>query len=400
MFLPDSRRDRARMAALLAVATMTVMSTVFIAPALPAMAAAFAGQPDADFLVKLSMTLPSLSIVLCAPLMGWAVDRFGRRRILLGSMLLYGAAGSAGYLLQDLTHIIISRLFLGLGIAGTMTTTTTLAGDYFDGESRTRFARLQSVVMSLGAMALVGIAGVVSDFGWRYAFLLYLVGWVLFIPVMLAIDEPSRGGHAAQAGGGAPPAAPPRGQMAAAYAISVFCTAMYFMVPTQLPFVAQEIGITSALLAGVGVGLASMAAAAGSALYTRIRRGRGFLYVYVVSFGLMGTGYALIGLVPAYPALLLGAIISGIGVGLFYPNGTLWVLSLAPPAWRGRVAGGLTASFNFGQFSSPLVAQPAVAATSLHGAFALAAGLMATVAVVFAFVREPRPPRAGNRADA
>ena len=59
------------------------------------MAQAFAGTPDADLLVRLSITTPALAIMFMAPLAGWAIDRLGRLRILYASMLLYSAAGVA-----------------------------------------------------------------------------------------------------------------------------------------------------------------------------------------------------------------------------------------------------------------------------------------------------------------
>jgi hypothetical protein len=37
--------------------------------------------------------------------------------------------------------------------------------------------------MSIGAMLLVGLAGVIADIHWRWTFLLYLLGWLLLLPV-------------------------------------------------------------------------------------------------------------------------------------------------------------------------------------------------------------------------
>ena len=131
---------------------LTVMSTMVIAPALPQMAQAFAATPDADLLVRLSITTPALAIMFMAPLAGWAIDRLGRLRILYASMLLYSAAGVAGCFLDSLPAILVSRLLLGVAIAGTMTAMNTLAGDYYHGEQRLRFAGLQALSMSIGAM--------------------------------------------------------------------------------------------------------------------------------------------------------------------------------------------------------------------------------------------------------
>lgn len=369
--------DAGRKVALLAVATLTVVSTMAIAPSLPAMARAFAGHPNAELLVKLALTLPAVAIALCAPLVGWIIDRFGRLRMLLSSMALFGAAGVSGYFLDDLHAILISRFVLGMAIAGTMTTVHALSGDYFGGETRTSFAGLQSVVMSFGAMVLVGLAGLIADANWRYPFLLYVYGWLLVPLVIWLLDEPPRSVRR----GTAQPDQPLRAwELGLAYALGWFAAAMFYMVASQLPFLVRERGVESGVLLGLAVGLVQLFAALGSHYFVSIKRTRSFQAVYAIAFVLMSVGYTLIALTTSYSIILLGAMVTGIGVGLFFPNGTLWVLTLAPPRLRGRCSGGMSASLNFGQFSSPIVLQPVVMAAGLTGAFGVSAGALALVA--------------------
>ena len=121
---------------LLLASTLTVMAGATIAPGLPAMKAAFAAEENADFLVRLVLTLPALFIVLGAPLAGFLIDRFGRKRLLLFSAILYAAAGSSGFFLNSLMLILIGRALLGFAVAGIMTSVTTLIADYFTGVAR------------------------------------------------------------------------------------------------------------------------------------------------------------------------------------------------------------------------------------------------------------------------
>ena len=55
---------------LLVVSSLTVMASATIAPALPAMHAAFSDLPNVDLLVRLVLTIPGLFIVLGAPAAG------------------------------------------------------------------------------------------------------------------------------------------------------------------------------------------------------------------------------------------------------------------------------------------------------------------------------------------
>jgi MFS family permease len=361
------------------------MSAATISAALPRMADEFARIERVELLTKLVLTVPALAIALCAPLAGAIVDRFGRLTLLRGSLVLYGLAGTAGYVLQDLQSILASRIALGVAVAGTMTTMTALVGDYYTGEARGRFASLQSFAMSIGAMAFVGLGGVLADFDWRLPFLLYLSGWAVLVPATLFLHEPHHATVRGPEPGDAARLSVPG--IASAYAITFFAVAIFYMTPSQLPFLARAIGVESSAAAGLAVGLSSALAAAGSAAFPRFRRFNSVLGVYAWAFAFMAAGYALIGVAASFGLVLAGVVLSGIGVGLFFPNSNVWVLTLAPPRLRGRLAGGLTASIFLAQFCSPLLLEPVVARASLGGAFVAAAAAMGAVALVLALAR-------------
>ncbi len=363
------------------------MSAATISAALPRMADAFADVPRVELLTKLVLTTPALAIAVCAPFAGAIVDRFGRLALLRGSLVLYGLAGGAGYVLDDLAAILVSRIVLGVAVAGTMTTMTALVGDYYQGEARARFASVQSLAMSIGAMAFVALGGVLADLDWRLPFLLYLSGWAVLVPAALFLEEPRHG--AGRDGEGDEPARLSPGAIGAAYAITFFAVAMFYMIPVQLPFLARTIGVESGAAAGLAVGLNSALAAVGSAMFPRLRRFNGVLGVYAWALGFMAAGYLLVGAAGSFAQVLAGVVLSGIGVGLFFPNSYLWVLALAPRRLRGRLSGGLTASIFLAQFSSPILLEPVLARVTLGGAFVGAGAAMAAVAALLAAARRP-----------
>ena len=378
-------RDSGRKFALLSVATLTILAPTIVAPALPRVVEAFGNVPHVELLAKLMLTLPALFIAVGAPLAGAIVDRFGRMGLLRGCLVLYGLAGAAGYALPDLYAILASRMLLGVAIAGSMTTLTALVGDYFHGEERARFAGLQSTAMSLGAMVFVGVGGVLADLSWRLVFLVYLAGWLVLIPTLLYLREPVRRHGQSEADANAAPVAWRR--VAAVYAITFFALVVFYMTPVQVPFLVRDLGVRSSAAAGFVIVLSSLAAAVGAQLYARASRGNSVFALYGWAFGLIAAGYALIGFATSYAVVIAGGIVSGLGVGLFFPNSYLWLLALAPERLRGRLAGGLTMAVFLGQFFSPLLAQPVIAWISLPWAFVATAGLTATVATTLASLR-------------
>ncbi|MGB3517002.1 MAG: MFS transporter, partial [Elainellaceae cyanobacterium] len=178
--------------ALLLVSTLTIMAGATIAPSLPAMRAHFSAVPNADYWVRLALTLPALLIALGAPIVGVAIDRLGRKPLLLAALLLYGIAGSAGFWLESLQAILVSRAFLGLSVASIMTITVTLAADYYKGPALAQFLGLQSGFMSLGGVVFLTLGGFLAELDWRYPFLIYLLALVWLPLAVISLPEPER----------------------------------------------------------------------------------------------------------------------------------------------------------------------------------------------------------------
>lgn len=98
--------------ALLLAATLMILSNVIISPALPGLQASFESSPNADLLVPLLVTAPSLFVAILAPSPALA-DRVGRRRQLLAGTVLFALAGTASLWLPLLPAILTSRFVLG-----------------------------------------------------------------------------------------------------------------------------------------------------------------------------------------------------------------------------------------------------------------------------------------------
>ena len=166
------------------------MSGATISPALPHMKEVFSATPHAEFLSKLVLTIPALMIAIFGPLAGLIIDKIGRIRLLSVSLILYAVAGSSGLYLPDLLSILIGRSFLGISVAGIMTVTTTLIGDYFKGNERRDFSGLQSGFMALGGIVYVGLGGVLADIHWRWPFIIYGCALMVLVMNQLWLPEP------------------------------------------------------------------------------------------------------------------------------------------------------------------------------------------------------------------
>lgn len=118
----------------LLAAMPALLGTAAVAPALPLISAAF---PDvSETLISFIITLPPLATALSGFVVCAISDKYGRKKVLLVSLALFGFAGVSGFFLDSVTAIIIWRMWLGVGLAGLMPTVTTLFTEYYDGPTR------------------------------------------------------------------------------------------------------------------------------------------------------------------------------------------------------------------------------------------------------------------------
>lgn len=368
-------------ATLLLVSTLTVMAGATIAPSLPAMRSHFAEVPNADYWVRLVLTVPALFIALGAPVAGMIIDRFGRKRWLALSVFAYGLAGSSGFFLNEIGWILVGRLVLGLSVAGIMTTATTLVADYYIGAARARFLGLQAAFMGLGGVLFLTLGGYLADVNWRLPFLIYLSAW-LMLPLVLLLPEPRRAGRGETLLETAHPEPVPWVLLVVTFAIALLTQIVFYMIPVQIPFYLQQLSNANASQSGLAIALATLAAATSSLSYQTVKARFSFTALYAMAFGLMGVGYLVISQAAGYGAVLLGLAIAGLGLGLFTPNMTVCLTSSTPAALRGRILGGLTTSFFLGQFVSPLISQPLSQRIGLAATYGVAGLLMLTLGAI------------------
>ncbi|NNG03806.1 MAG: MFS transporter [Inquilinus sp.] len=373
-----------RKATLLAASSLTVMSGATIAPSLPAVADHFAATPDVALLTRLVLTVPALFIAICAPLAGLIIDRFGRKRMILGATLVYVVAGTSGAMLDTLYGILIGRALLGVAVAGIMTTATTLAGDYFDGPARARFMGLQASSMAFGGVVFIAVGGLAADLHWRGPFFVYLAALALIPAMALTLYEPQRPRPTPAHTGSTTPVSAPWGLVALLFGTQIFTFVAFYMIPVQLPFYLRELGVAEPRLAGLAIASGALVAAITSIGYARIRARLSPPTIVALSFALMAAAYAAIASAETFPAVLAALVFAGMGMGAIMPNLSLWLMSSAPPALRGRLIGGMTASVFLGQFLSPLLVQPVAGPFGLATAYAATAGALLLVAAGFA----------------
>jgi len=365
------------------------MSGATIAPSLPAMRADFSEVENVDYWVRLVLTVPALFIVIGAPVAGFVIDRLGRKPLLVAATLLYGFAGSSGFVLSSLGSILVGRAFLGLAVAGVMTSVTTLIADYYVGQARASFMGLQAAFMGLGGVIFLTAGGFLADLNWRVPFLIYLTALIILPFIVLQLYEPERSlaRTSTTQAEGLTTTQMPVALLGLIYGVALLMQVIFYLIPVQLPFYLETLSNASATQSGLAIAFATLFSAFASMLYGRVKARMDFVNIVALTFGLIGIGYLIIGLVDSYEQVLVGLAVGGLGLGLLMPNLTVWLSAEAPDALRGRALGGLTTFFFLGQFLSPLASQPVSQQVGLGTTYSLAGGLLLLLALAFTGAR-------------
>lgn len=353
---------------LLACASLTVMAGATIAPGLPGLLEHFSDHPDAEYLTRFILTVPGLAIALTAPIAGVMADKLGRRVLLQVGVGLYVVAGSAGLWVDDLMLLLASRLLLGVAVGMVMVCSMALLTDHFQGPERDRAMGIQSSAMAAGGIVFITMGSVLADVSWRAPFAVYLAPVVLFPLIYLFVSKPPPN----QAEPGAVDGRFPVHHAALIYGLGFITMTLFYFIPTQLPFLAIELGADSLKYAGFAVVLSQIFASVASANYQWLRTRLSNRAILLASFSCIGVGFLLLSWSSSLVGMFLSMPLIGIGLGFNFPNLTIWLMSKIPSTMRGRASGGLSTAIFLGQFLSPLLSQPLVKLYGLGGAFAAA----------------------------
>ncbi|WP_181803368.1 MFS transporter [Streptomyces shenzhenensis] len=357
------------------ISCLPVLGAVLLAPVLPRMQDYFANTPGAAVLVPVSLTVPALMVGVLAPFAGSLVDRFGRKRLLVGSLVVYAVFGTAPLWLTGLVPIVISRAGVGITEAAIMTCCTTLIADYFTGPARDRWLGLQTLSAAVAATLFFALGGALGSVSWRIPTVLYASGLVFAVLAAKLLWQP-------RPAGGAPAVVPPvpwRG-LAAPSLVTLVGGVVFYAPIVELAYVLDGIGVTSVGVIGAVTTLSSAATATGAFVFGRVAaRGTGTLLP--VAFGLAGAGLVIIGTGGSLAIIAVGAVIACAGTGLLLPTLLTWAVAPLDFAQRGRGTGLWTASLSLGQFLCPLLV---LAVEGALGGLPAAVVLIGVVALLLA----------------
>lgn len=161
-----------------AIMALNPMATDLMLPALPDIGATF-GIGNANHLQNV-LSVFMIGFGLGQFIIGPLSDRFGRRRILIGGMVLYTLASVLAVAARSFEMLLLARALQGLGTSATRVIATSIVRDCYTG-------RRMASVMSLAMMIFISVPVLAPSLGqaimlatqWRGIFVVLMVYGVL-----------------------------------------------------------------------------------------------------------------------------------------------------------------------------------------------------------------------------
>ncbi|MCB2223514.1 MAG: MFS transporter [Actinobacteria bacterium] len=375
---------------ILTITGMGVLAFSVIVPALPDLADELGVSRGSIGLVGAAVSLPGIFL---AAYIGYLTDRLGRRQVIRASLFVFGAAGLACYFARSYWALVALRAAQGLGTSGLLSLGVVVIGDLFTGHER-RWA------MGLNLAALTGmttiapiVGGLLAEGGAFRPFLVFVVAFPVWWWARLLPGRPD----------GAPAAPPLRhaGATLASLRRSGRLSDWLGMLPMSFVTIGVFLGVATTVTPlflehewGLSVSQRGLIAAVGSAASSTAsilsgRIGRRFppSRVLPVAFGLIVTGFVLVGSSPALWQVALGLAVIGSGTGSIFPLLQTYAASAVPAEYRGASVGMWVTANRLGQFSGPTAATAIAASVGDRETYFGAAGIMAVVAMVWVPMR-------------
>uniref|UniRef100_A0A672FAE6 Protein spinster homolog 3-like n=1 Tax=Salarias fasciatus TaxID=181472 RepID=A0A672FAE6_SALFA len=179
-----SRRDYVAVAVLCYINLLNYMERYTIAGVLSNIQAFF---DISDSTAGLLQTVFICSFLLLAPLFGYLGDRYNRKYIMIGGLIIWLTTAAASSFAGQFWLLMLLRGLVGIGEASYSTIAPTIIGDLFTGGKRSVmiciFYIFIPVGSGLGYIAGAGIAAVTGDWRWalRITPILGVVGLALLV---------------------------------------------------------------------------------------------------------------------------------------------------------------------------------------------------------------------------
>jgi MFS family permease len=367
------------------ITVIAVLGTFTVTPALPRIVREL-GIPASEIgWVITVFTLPGIFIM---PLIGALADRFGKRPVVAACLALYALGGLACGWAADFRTLLVLRFIQGVGAAPLTSLNVAFITDLYSGRRRTTAMGYNQSVLSLGAAAFTALGGVIAGLGWRYPFMLPLLGLPVAGLVARVLKAPEAAPGATRlsdylAGARRSVTRPPilLSYVLTVAGLMVVWGAYFTYFPIRMGI---ELGQPPAMI-GLVMTAMTLASALSSAGVGRLSASLSSRSLLALAFGLYAAALAAIPWLDKPWQLAFPVAAIGLAQGFFIPAVQTLLGRHATPENRGLVMAFYGSAIRAGQTLGPLAGGLAFPWVGVGGVFTAGAAAALLLAALVAF---------------
>jgi MFS family permease len=316
------------------VTLSAVMGVSSITPVFPAMARELDIPVHSVGLLITVFTLPGIFL---APVLGVLADLWGRKRILVPALMLFGIAGGACGFVRDFNLLLALRFLQGMGAASLASLNVTIIGDLYSGNELAAAMGYNATVLNIGTASYPAIGGILATLGWFYPFFLPFIAIPMGFLVLFSLKNPgpkNRQGLKVYLGNAW------KGIKSRQILILFLTSIVTFIILygpylTYLPILLSHSFQASSFTIGIIMSIMSLTTAVSSSQLGRLSKRYSHKTLLLSAFIFYAVALVIIPFIHSLWLLPLPIIIFGMGHGMTYPNIQTLLAALAPSENRG-----------------------------------------------------------------
>lgn len=266
-------------------------------PTIPAMMRQFHTTPS---MTQMGLSMAMLGMGIGSVLWGSLSDHFGRKPILIISLLIFAVSTGVALLSPDITFFVAVRLVQGFGAGGAMVLSTSIPADVFAGRQLGKLMGIVGAINGIAPAAGPLLGGFLADrVGWRGIFVVLLaigIGMTIWTTRTNETLPPARRIAARRLSNyvKAYRTMLLNGRFMIYVIIKALGIALLYAYISSGPFIIQDHYHFSALTFGIIFGANALAIAAGAMLAPRFRIMKQAMVVGTVGMFLLSLGMAAV----------------------------------------------------------------------------------------------------------
>ncbi len=172
-----------------AITLIAILGGTVFNPALPTISKVFSVSSEQVSLVATLFQFPG---AIVTPIFGILADTFGRKQILVPSLLVFALGGTLSGFAQSFRSLLEWRLLQGIGTASLESLQLTIIGDLYRGRHLGTVMAFNAGLIGISSALFPLIGGILAGFSWRYPFIVSLLAIPIALLVLFTLKLPKQ----------------------------------------------------------------------------------------------------------------------------------------------------------------------------------------------------------------